>query len=88
MSERKIKWVISECSEEQKWDAETESNQALDSQQTERAISEHIKSHFDDKYGSNWHCIVGKNFASFVSYNIRNYLFFYIGSLAILIYKL
>ena len=43
---------------------------------------------FDEKYGTNWHCVVGKNFSSFVSYEAKNYIFFYEGQLAVLLYKI
>ena len=51
-------------------------------------MSKHIKKKFDEKYGPNWHCVVGKNFSSFVSYEAKNYIFFYEGQLAILLYKI
>lgn len=47
-----------------------------------------IKGFFDKKYEPNWHCVVGKNFASFFSYKSKHFIFFYIGQLAILLYKL
>ena len=51
-------------------------------------MSQHIKNKFDEKYGPNWHCVVGKNFSSYVSYESKNYIFFYEGALAFLIYKI
>lgn len=51
-------------------------------------MSKHIKDKFDEKYGPNWHCVVGKNFSSYVSYESKNYIFFYEGALAILLYKI
>ena len=43
---------------------EKQVNKAIDSCETEKAISQHIKKFFDTKYGPNWHCCVGKQFAS------------------------
>ena len=40
------------------------------------------------KYSPNWHCVVGKHFASYVTYTSKHYIFFYIGQMAILLYKL
>lgn len=51
-------------------------------------MSKHIKEKFDEKYGTNWHCVVGKNFASYASYEAKNYIFFYEGQLAVLLYKI
>jgi dynein light chain LC8-type len=61
---------------------------AVDNLKAEYLMSKHIKGKFDEKYGSNWHCVVGKNFNSFVSYEAKNYIFFYEGQLAILLYKI
>jgi len=61
---------------------------AVDNLKAEYLMSKHIKEKFDEKYGSNWHCVVGKNFSSFVSYEAKNYIFFYEGQLAILLYKI
>jgi dynein light chain LC8-type len=54
----------------------------------EAQISDIIKRKFDMKYSPTWHCIVGKNFTSSVSYENKTYFFFYLGQLAILLYKL
>ncbi|CAH8488210.1 unnamed protein product [Schistosoma margrebowiei] len=35
---------------------------AMDTYTVERDIARYIKNKFDETYGSNWHCIVGKNF--------------------------
>eukprot|EP00921_Rhytidocystis_pertsovi_P009259 GHVQ01014894.1.p2 GENE.GHVQ01014894.1~~GHVQ01014894.1.p2 ORF type:complete len:127 (+),score=19.42 GHVQ01014894.1:266-646(+) len=54
----------------------------------EKDISRQIKTYFDAKYSSNWHCVVGKNFASYATYESKNFLFFYVGQLAVLLYKM
>lgn len=61
---------------------------AADNIKIENRIAKHIKEKFDEKYGPNWHCVVGKNFSSFCSYESKNYIFFYEGQLAILLYKM
>lgn len=46
-----------------------------------------IKKFFDEKYGPNWHCVVGiifyyyigKHFNSYTSYESKRYMFFYEG---------
>jgi dynein light chain LC8-type len=47
-----------------------------------------IKSFFDKKYLPNWHCIIGKNFYSSFSHEVKCYIFLYIGQVAVLLYKL
>lgn len=60
-------------------DAKSKARYAVENFKKESQISEYIKSFFDKKYGSNWHCIVGKQFNSFVSYDTKHYIFFYEG---------
>ena len=89
MSERSVKWVVCEMDDKMKDDVESLVNKAMDQKgDTERDISEFIKKFFDYTYGPNWHCCVGKHFASYVTYQSKNYMFLYIGQLAILLYKL
>jgi dynein light chain LC8-type len=57
-----------------------------------------MKEYFDKKYNANWHCIVGKlldynifigkNFYSSFSHEAGTHIFFYIGQIAVLLYKL
>ena len=53
--------------------------QVIYQKETEKEISEYIKCFFDKKYSPNWHCVVGKHFASYVTYTSKHYIFFYIG---------
>ena len=53
----------------------------------EADVSRKIKEYFDKKYQPNWNCIVGKNFYSSFSYEEKTYIFFYIGQIAVLLYK-
>lgn len=61
---------------------------ALENLKIESLVSKHMKTFFDRKYGPNWHCFVGKNFHSYISHESKNFLFFYEGPIAILLYKL
>ena len=38
----------------------------------EKDIAQHIKKDFDARYGATWHCIVGRNFGSFVTHGMSN----------------
>lgn len=71
-----------------KAEAIKEAKYAADTMKIENKIAKHIKEKFDEKYGPNWHCVVGKNFASYTSYESKHYIFFYEGQLAILLYKM
>ena len=72
---------------EMKSDAMSVAAAALDLNSEERMISCHIKSHFDTKYGPTWHCIVGSDFRAFVTHDSKHFIFFYIGKIAICLYK-
>ena len=79
MTERNVQWVVCEMDEDMKKNVENLVNKAMDSKETEKEISEFIKKFFDFTYGPNWHCCVGKHFASYVTYQSKHYIFFYIG---------
>ena len=79
MTERNVQWVVCEMDPEMKNNVETRVNLAMDKMETEKDISESIKKFFDNTYGPNWHCCVGKQFASYVTYQSKHYIFFYVG---------
>ena len=88
MTERVIQWVVKEMDPDMEEDVEKQINKAMDSHDKEADISTFMKKHFDQNYGPNWHCCVGKHFASYVTYQAKHYIFFYLGQTAILLYKL
>lgn len=40
-----------------------------------------------EKYGGIWHCFVGRKFGSCVTHQDNNYIYFYIGQTAFLVFK-
>ncbi|KAF7260289.1 hypothetical protein EG68_03177 [Paragonimus skrjabini miyazakii] len=60
---------------------------ALKSSDVEKDIAGNLKASLDQKYGPNWHCVVGKHFGSKVSHEAGSFLFFYIGNRAFQVYK-
>ncbi|KAK8527348.1 hypothetical protein V6N13_085185 [Hibiscus sabdariffa] len=50
-------------------------------------IARFIKKEFDGKYGSGWQCIVGTDFGSFVTHSCGCFIYFCVGSLAILLFR-
>ena len=79
MTERSVTWVVCEMDNDMKDNVERQVNNAVDNCETEKDISMSIKKFFDSNYGPNWHCCVGKHFASYVTYQSKHYIFFYIG---------
>ncbi|KAI4722651.1 hypothetical protein E4T48_01115 [Aureobasidium sp. EXF-10727] len=54
---------------------------------TMQDIAHHIKKTFDERKGVTWHCIVGRNFGSFVTHETKHFIYFYLGHCAILLFK-
>ncbi|KAL3308291.1 Dynein light chain 1, cytoplasmic [Cichlidogyrus casuarinus] len=53
----------------------------------EKDIAAHIKREFDQKLGFTWHCVVGKNFGSLVTHENNYFIYFYLGPLAVMLWK-
>ncbi len=50
-------------------------------------MAKHIKKSFDANYLGVWHCVVGRNFGSFVVHESRSFIYFYVGQIAVLLFK-
>ncbi|WJX88115.1 hypothetical protein P8452_70234 [Trifolium repens] len=50
-------------------------------------IARFIKKEFDRVHGAGWQCIVGTDFGSFVTHCCGCFIYFCIGSMAILLFK-
>ncbi|KAK9447118.1 dynein light chain type 1-domain-containing protein [Limtongia smithiae] len=61
--------------------------QAMERYNIEKDIAAYIKKELDLRFGQTWHCIVGRNFGSYVSHETRHFIYFYLGQIAILIFK-
>lgn len=61
--------------------------QALEKFNIEKDIAAYIKKEFDKKYAPTWHCIVGRNFGSYVTHETKHFIYFYLGQVAILLFK-
>jgi dynein light chain LC8-type len=49
--------------------------------------AEKIKGEFDQRWGPHWHCIVGRNFGSFVTHETKKFIYFYLGDKAVMLFK-
>lgn len=76
-----------DMSTEMKDDVLRVAKEALEQNSVERDIAKHIKLKFDKRYGPTWHCIVGKNFGSFVTHESQHFIYFNINNFAILLFK-
>ncbi|KAL3315697.1 hypothetical protein Ciccas_005665 [Cichlidogyrus casuarinus] len=60
---------------------------ALDKYEIEKDIAGYIKETFDRELGPTWHCVIGKNFGSFITHDKNHFIYFFIGAVGILLYK-
>jgi hypothetical protein len=57
--------------EEMQQDAVDVATQAMEKYNIEKDIAAFIKREFDKKYNPTWHCIVGRNFGSYVTHETK-----------------
>ncbi|KAK6913750.1 Dynein light chain, type 1/2 [Dillenia turbinata] len=60
---------------------------AFEKHSVEKDVAEHIKKEFDKKHGPTWHCIVGRNFGSYVTHETNHFVYFYLDQKAVLLFK-
>lgn len=51
------------------------------------AAAQLIKITLDKKFGAAWHCVIGEGFGFDITYQARNMLYVYYGSMGVLVYK-
>merc|ERR1712224_130941 len=83
----KIILMISDMDESMKKDAIGKIKEAMVMFKLQTDIAKYIKTQFDKHYNQFWHCIVGKNFGSFVTHELKSFIYMYIDKLAILLFK-
>ncbi|XP_048440416.1 dynein light chain 2, cytoplasmic-like [Pyrus x bretschneideri] len=60
---------------------------AFEKHSVEKDVAEYIKKEFDKKHGPTWHCIVGRNFGSYVTHETNHFVYFYLDQKAVLLFK-
>mmetsp|Transcript_11553 Transcript_11553/g.10475 ORF Transcript_11553/g.10475 Transcript_11553/m.10475 type:complete len:89 (+) Transcript_11553:31-297(+) len=59
---------------------------AITNYTTEQEIASAIKTQFELKYPSTWHCFVGRNFGSNVTHESSKFIYFYIGQIGVCLF--
>ncbi|KAH8943479.1 hypothetical protein BDL97_13G053500 [Sphagnum fallax] len=77
--ERKAIIKNADMTEDMQQDAIECATAALDKYNVEKDIAAYIKKEFDKKYNPTWHCIVGRNFGSYVTHETKHFVYFYLG---------
>ena len=78
MSDRKAVIKNADMAEDMQQDAIDCATQALEKYNIEKDIAAFIKKEFDKKYNPTWHCIVGRNFGSYVTHEAKHFIYFYL----------
>jgi len=79
MTDRKAVIKNADMSEDMQQDAIDCATQSLEKYNIEKDIAAFIKKEFDKKYNPTWHCIVGRNFGSYVTHETKHFIYFYLG---------
>lgn len=87
MSEGKILIKQTNMSEDMQQDAVDSVTQAMEKHKVPMEIAAYVKKDFDKKYNPTWHCIIGKNFGSYVNYETQGLIYLFVGQVAILLYR-
>lgn len=86
-TEQKAVVKVSDMSEEMQMDSINVASAALEKFSIEKDVAAYIKKEMDKKHNPTWHCIVGRNFGSYVTHETKHFVYFYIGQLAVLLFK-
>ncbi|XP_008789848.1 dynein light chain 1, cytoplasmic-like [Phoenix dactylifera] len=84
---RKITFKSADMKEEMQQEVFECARIAFEKYTVEKEIAEYIKKEFDNKHGPTWHCIVGRNFGSYVTHETNHFIYFYVDSKAVLLFK-
>lgn len=76
-----------DMSEDMQHEAISAATSAIETYNVEKDIAAYIKKEFDKNHNPTWHCIVGRNFGSYVTHETKHFVYFYIGQVAVLLFK-
>jgi len=85
--QRKAVVKVSDMSEEMQLEAVDIATTAMDKFSIEKDVAAFIKKEMDKKHNPTWHCIVGRNFGSYVTHETKHFVYFYVGQMACLLFK-
>ena len=76
-------------SSEMRQDAEKKAKEIFSKEKINEAeLCKQIKNYFDEKYGPNWHCVIGKNFYTTFSHEENTFIFINIDQVSLLLFKM
>lgn len=87
MTDKRVVIKATDMSDLMQQDATEIAQDALKNNDIEKDVAAYIKKGFDKKHGPTWHCVVGRSFGSYVTHETKNFIYFYVGQLAVLLFK-
>ncbi|KAA3673344.1 hypothetical protein P879_06496 [Paragonimus westermani] len=63
------------------------SSEAMQQFTLNKDIAAYVKREFDKKYDKSWHCVVGRDYGSFVTHETEHFVDFRLEGLAFLLFK-
>mmetsp|Transcript_7803 Transcript_7803/g.16073 ORF Transcript_7803/g.16073 Transcript_7803/m.16073 type:complete len:91 (-) Transcript_7803:540-812(-) len=85
--QRKAVIKNADMSETMQQDAVDIASIALSKFNIEKDVAAYIKKEFDKRFNPTWHVVVGRNFGSYVAHDTKHFIYFYLGQVAILLFK-
>lgn len=61
--------------------------EAFETYSVENQVATHVKREFTKKHNGLWHCIVGKDFGSYVTHEMKGYIYITWGQMNVLMWK-
>ncbi|KAA0195515.1 Dynein light chain DLC [Fasciolopsis buskii] len=87
MDPQKVTIRKSDMSEEMRTFAVKTFVEAVEKGKSEKELCSYVKTAFDKTYLPTWHCVVGRDFASHVTFDEQSYLHFQYGAFTVLLFK-
>jgi dynein light chain LC8-type len=76
-----------DMAEEMQAEAVEVAAQGIERFSVEKDVAAHVKKEFDRRHGPTWHCVVGRNFGTYVTHETKHFVYFYLGQVAVLLFK-
>jgi dynein light chain LC8-type len=76
-----------DMAEEMQAEAVEVAAQGVERFSVEKDVAAYVKKEFDKRHGPTWHCVVGRNFGTYVTHETKHFVYFYLGQVAVLLFK-
>ena len=70
---------LSDMTEDMKYEVKRAIEEAMENCTSDGEMATLLKTKFREKYNGTWHCIIGRNFGSFVTAETKHYIYLYVG---------